>query len=71
MSIITPICGVKREQKFLDFIKETRLNSIKKWKSDVRKYQNHLLTEKSEYVIKLKKEEIKRLKDLIKVYSSK
>ena len=60
-----------RDQKMLDFIKETRLNSIKKWKSDVKKYQNHLLIETSDYAIKLKKEEIKRLKDLIKTYSAK
>ena len=60
-----------RDQKMLDFIKETRLNSIKKWKGDVKKYQKHLLIETSDYAIKLKKEEIKRLKDLIKTYSAK
>ena len=60
-----------RDQKILDFIKETRLSRIKQWKSDVKKYQKQLLIETSDYAIKLKKEEIKRLKDLIKTYSAK
>jgi len=59
----------KKDADLLKFIKETRSNYIKKWKQEIKKYQKHLIIETNPYAIKLKKEEIKRLKTLIKTYN--
>ena len=55
--------------KFLTFIKQTRLEYIQKWAQEIKKYKEHLKIETDEYAIKLKKDEIERLKKLISVYS--
>jgi len=52
----------------LKSIKQTRLSYVKKWKEDIKKYQNHLKIETNPYAIKLKKEEIKRLRSLVNQY---
>jgi hypothetical protein len=54
---------------FLNFIKQTRLQYIQKWQKEIKKYEEHLQTETNEYAIKLKKDEIERLKGLISIYS--
>ena len=58
----------QKEKDLLKFIKDTRLSYVKQWTSEVKKYEKHLLIETNPYAIKLKKDEIKRLKTLIKTY---
>lgn len=59
---------VDKRNAQLNDIKETRLGYIKKWKEDIEKYKKHLQIETNKYAIKLKKEEIERLENLIAEY---
>ena len=64
------VVQTKKDADLLKFIRETRLSYIRHWNKEIEKYQKHLLTETNSYAIKLKKAEIKRLKELIKTYDT-
>jgi hypothetical protein len=58
----------KRDQNLLKFIKETRLKSVAEWKKEIKEIQKYLLKETSSSVIAYQKDEMRRLKELIKIY---
>ena len=64
------VTQTKKDADLLKYIRETRISYIKNWNKEIQKYQKELLTETNPQFIKLKKAEIKRLKELIKTYDT-
>ena len=64
------VTQTKKDADLLKYIRETRISYIKHWNKEIQKYQKELLTETNSQFIKLKKAEIKRLKELIKTYDT-
>ena len=62
------VVQTKKDADLLKFIRETRPSYSRHWNKEIGKYQKQLLTETNSQFIKLKKEEIKRLKELIITY---
>jgi hypothetical protein len=58
----------KKDQDLLKFIKETRLKSVAEWKKEIKEIEKYLLRETSKSVIAYQKDEIRRLKELVKIY---
>jgi len=58
----------KKDQDLLKFIKETRLKSVAEWRKEIKEIQKYLQKETSKSVIAYQKDEMRRLKELIKIY---
>ena len=64
------VIQTKKDADLLKFVRETRPSYLKHWDKEIQKYQKQLLTETNSQFIKLKKAEIKRLKELIKTFNT-
>jgi len=64
------VVQTKKDADLLKYIRETRISYVRNWNKEIQKYQKQLLTETNPSAIKLKKAEIKRLKELIKTYDT-
>jgi hypothetical protein len=58
----------KKDQDLLKFIKETRMKSVAEWRKEIKEIQKYLQKETSKSVIAYQKDEMRRLKELIKIY---